>query len=73
MFHGYRCSSLVESPPRSPHYIQVVHATGGVAGGYRRLAKCSCPLTSVRDSYATLCHGGQLSMYLHSPYVTVLH
>ena len=27
---GYRCSLAVEPPPRSPHFIRVIHTTGGV-------------------------------------------
>ena len=38
MSHGYRCSSAPEVPPRSPHFIPVVHTTGGVIHGYMHLA-----------------------------------
>ena len=47
--------------------------TGTVTCGYRHLAKCPCPATTPRNLYATLCYSGEMSMYLHSPYVTVLH
>ena len=47
MSRGYRCSSAVEPPPRSPHFLRVVLV-------------------------ATLCHSGETSMCLHSPYVEYL-
>ena len=56
MSHSYRCFSAKEQPPRSSHFILVVHTTGGVIPGYRLLR-----------------HSGQTSIYLHSPYVAVLH
>ena len=37
------------------------------------MANYPCPSTTVRDSYVTLCHIGETSMYLHMPYVAVLH
>ena len=46
---------------------------GGVIHGYRHLAIHTCPSTTIRDSYATLCHSGETFMYLHLPYVAVLH
>ena len=58
--------------PGHPISFRVVHTTGGVISRCRRLAKCPCPSTTVRDSCATLCHSGETSMYLHSPYVPVL-
>ena len=68
MSRGYRYSSVAESPPRSPLFIRVVHTTGSVIHGYRHLAKCPCPSTAVRDSYATLCHSGR---NVHVPPLTV--
>ena len=38
---------MTESPPRSPHFVQVVHSTGGVIRGYTHLAKCLGPSTTV--------------------------
>ena len=40
---------------------------------FRCLARCPCPSTTVRDSYATMCHSGEMSRYLSLPYVDVLH
>ena len=64
---------MVEPPPRSAHFVQIVHTRGGVIRGYMRLVKRPCPSTTIRDLYATLCHSDETSMYLHSPYVAVLH
>ena len=66
---GYRWSSAVELLPRSPHCIQVVHTIGSVICGYRHLVKCPCPLTTIEDSYATLCH----SITLIDDQVTILY
>ena len=71
--HGYRCSSAAEPPTRSPHFFLAVHITGGVIHDSRHLAKCPCPSTTIQDSYAILCHSGETFMYLHLPYVTILH
>ena len=64
---------MVEPPPRSFHFIRVVHTTSGVSHGCRDLPKCPCSSTTICDLYASLCHSGEMSMYLHSPYVAVLH
>ena len=71
MPHSYRCSSAVEPPHRPPNFIRVVHTTDGVINGYRLLAKRPC--SRVRDSYTTLCHSCEMSMYFHSPYIMILH
>ena len=47
-------------PPRSLHFIRVVHTTGGLICGYNHLAKHTCPSTTVKDSYA-MCHTGKMS------------
>ena len=58
MFYGYRCSSVASL------VIRVVHTTVSVICSYRCLEKCHCSLTTIRDSYSTLCHSGEMSMYL---------
>ena len=44
---GYRCSSAAEPPPRSPHFVSVVHTTGCVIYICRCLVKCPCPSTTI--------------------------
>ena len=73
MSSDYMCFSATEPPPRSRHFIQVVHTTGSLIHGFKCLAKRSCPTTTIRDLCETLCHSGKTSMYLHSPYVAVQH
>ena len=41
-----------------------------ITHGYRRVVKCPCPSATVQDSYVTLRHNGETSIYLHSPYVS---
>ena len=56
-----------------PHFVRVVHTTGGVICGYRHLVRRPCPLATVQDLYATLCHSGETSntsMHLMSLYYT---
>ena len=53
--------------------IRIVHNTGREICGYRHLVKQHCPSTTVRGSYATLCHSGEMSdtqTHLMSPYYT---
>ena len=47
MSHGYRYSSAAEPPPRSPHFVRVVHTIGGEIGSYRCLVKCPRPSTVI--------------------------
>ena len=42
---------MAEPPPRSPHFVRVVHTTGGVIRSYTHLAKHPCPSNTVRDLY----------------------
>ena len=64
---------LVVLPPRSPHFVQVIHTTGGVICGYRCCVKCPCLSNTVQDSYVTLCHSVKNVQYLKSLYVTIYH
>ena len=73
MTRGYKFYSVEEPPPRSPHFIGVVYTTGGVIHGYRCLAKCPCPSTTIQDLYVTLSHSDETSntlTHLMSPYYT---
>ena len=50
-----------------------IHTTPSIIRGYRHWATCPFASTTVWGSYATLWYSGVMSIYLHLPYVAMLH
>ena len=71
---------MAELPPRSPHFVRVVHTTGGqplIGHGVltinnSRMAVLKTLVTVKRPSL-TLTHLQRNVQYLNSPYAAVLH
>ena len=59
---------MAEQPPRSPHLVRVVHATGGVIHGYKHLVKRPCPLPF--ENCDTVAKRPFTSTHLMLPYYT---